>query len=944
MFNFIVHHRESNLHLLRWLLVALLVELAATVELLLLTWPASVLFLVTKKLHLPLVVSRCILLPFGRFVALRRPRPRRCDSARICKSSSPAVVFAHRLWNWPEMVRRLCSLLFNSNRSPSSSSSASTPLYCYRAEGIVFARAERYQRPVLLCSDDDDGDDDACGQIVHQNAFPDCSVQAADNPCSVNSPVFVTFVLRTLYCKLLGRNWIGSESECLQLCIYFSAECVEAGEEEYSTATRTRVEEHAAYATTARKIYAFVHGGAFTMGSYLQSSHDSRSWWDQEAHQQRRENVDEKSSSASAASWRSGNKNEIVVHIQYRLGVLGFLQGIDGIESNLGMRDVLCALQWINRMLLESARRVDDGYDDGNAGVCLIGQSAGALIVSALSQCPAARGLFRTVFLMSGASLHVHGPKERDACRAILEKVTHTVLASSSAFPAKQRLLHASRSQLMQIQSLYCSAVDSLYRTFKLETRYIPVNLCVDQDSLIPIHPHHLLRQHPQHCDDRTATGSHCCPPSFFPSRLLLSTTAAEYCMFCMKHQDAAVMADPERQKSQTQKRIRQFVSAALAETSLEIGGDVPASPLAEVSASSLLCSSSSSFPTNNKNNKNNTNNINTIIMNVLPSLDDQAERKRQFIRAKTMHLLETYCSLWRSGYLDSRYLISRPRRGVAAFPGKLWCTLMQCWTFRIPNEIFACDVLIQHAQYREQQKQRERERCMMMMRSSTTTSTMTNNKIHNHDEDQKRRASEKRKMMVRVLRTETPIDLMPSMSSPHTGDVSFLFGALHAFPHLLLESCFTCPRRFDLALRLRGVLRLMHCGSDEDIQREMPAPRNDDDDDTMAHPPVRPPSSSPSARDDAKSSFTVPCSSSCSSSSPPPAPSSSSSFWRLPKPVEVHVLRMTPPLDMQQLASRVKRESVLSVDREEPEREQERHVINSAWEDVMRALLILRR
>ena len=149
------------------------------------------------------------------------------------------------------------------------------------------------------------------------------------------------------------------------------------------------------------------------------------------------------------------------------------------------------------------------------------------------------------------------------------------------------------------------------------------------------------------------------------------------------------------------------------------------------------------------------------------------------------------------------------------------------------------------------------------------------------------------------MLRTETPCDLIPAMSSPHTGDVAFLFGALWAFPHLLLDRAFNDERRYDLSLRLRDTLRLMHGGSDDEVQREMPAVRND--------------------------------SVSCAAAA---ADIDSSRFWRMRDgPVQQHVLRMRDGAAFR---------STL-VEPEEADRVEERRILNQAWDSVMVSLLQLR-
>jgi para-nitrobenzyl esterase len=86
--------------------------------------------------------------------------------------------------------------------------------------------------------------------------------------------------------------------------------------------------------------------------------------------------------------------NIVVVSIQYRLGVLGFLNH-EGVSSNLGLQDQICALQWIQKNI------EDYGGDPNN--VTIFGQSAGSMSVEWLMLSPKASGLFQKAIGQSGA-------------------------------------------------------------------------------------------------------------------------------------------------------------------------------------------------------------------------------------------------------------------------------------------------------------------------------------------------------------------------------------------------------------------------------------------------------------------------------------------------------------------------------------------------------------
>jgi para-nitrobenzyl esterase len=95
----------------------------------------------------------------------------------------------------------------------------------------------------------------------------------------------------------------------------------------------------------------------------------------------------------------------VVVTINYRLGVLGFVNfgdalGLPDIPSNLGLRDQIAALEWVRDNIAEF------GGDPAQVTIC--GQSAGSMSVSLLMLAPAARGLFHGAIMQSGAVSLIH--------------------------------------------------------------------------------------------------------------------------------------------------------------------------------------------------------------------------------------------------------------------------------------------------------------------------------------------------------------------------------------------------------------------------------------------------------------------------------------------------------------------------------------------------------
>ncbi|MDV3459197.1 carboxylesterase family protein [Sphingomonas sp. HF-S4] len=97
---------------------------------------------------------------------------------------------------------------------------------------------------------------------------------------------------------------------------------------------------------------------------------------------------------------RMAARGAIVVSINYRLGILGYLahpglsaESPEGISGNYGLLDQIAALGWVKRNIAAF------GGDTGN--VTVAGESAGALSVMYLMASPRARGLFHKAVAQS---------------------------------------------------------------------------------------------------------------------------------------------------------------------------------------------------------------------------------------------------------------------------------------------------------------------------------------------------------------------------------------------------------------------------------------------------------------------------------------------------------------------------------------------------------------
>ena len=132
--------------------------------------------------------------------------------------------------------------------------------------------------------------------------------------------------------------------------------------------------------------------------------------------------------SVGSASWPlydftnlARNNDVVVVGINHRLGVLGFLDvshlGDEFADSgNVGMLDIVAALEWVRDNIAQ--------FGGDPANVTIFGESGGGSKVTCLLGMPSAQGLFRSAFAMSGAMLDARTPEAaRETSDLMLERL-----------------------------------------------------------------------------------------------------------------------------------------------------------------------------------------------------------------------------------------------------------------------------------------------------------------------------------------------------------------------------------------------------------------------------------------------------------------------------------------------------------------------------------------
>ena len=120
-------------------------------------------------------------------------------------------------------------------------------------------------------------------------------------------------------------------------------------------------------------VFVWIHGGALSTGSGGEPMYDGTKF---------------------------AERGIVVVSINYRLGVLGFLahpalsaESRRNISGNYGLMDQIAALRWVNRNIAS--------FGGDPANVTIAGESAGGLSVMYLMAAPGARGLFHKAIAQS---------------------------------------------------------------------------------------------------------------------------------------------------------------------------------------------------------------------------------------------------------------------------------------------------------------------------------------------------------------------------------------------------------------------------------------------------------------------------------------------------------------------------------------------------------------
>jgi len=169
-----------------------------------------------------------------------------------------------------------------------------------------------------------------------------------------------------------------------------------------------------------KPVMVWVHGGGYTAGFGAEGRHDGT---------------------------RLAQKGAVVVTLNYRLGVFGFLahpalaaESPVGASGNYGILDQVAALKWVQRNIAR--------FGGDPSRVTIFGESAGGSSVGALIATPLAKGLFHRGILQSGNA--IGGARLRDSAYAEGRRFAATIGITGSDAAAAARLRAIPTDSLMR--------------------------------------------------------------------------------------------------------------------------------------------------------------------------------------------------------------------------------------------------------------------------------------------------------------------------------------------------------------------------------------------------------------------------------------------------------------------------------------------------------------
>jgi len=226
---------------------------------------------------------------------------------------------------------------------------------------------------------------------------------------------------------------------------------------------------------TQKPVVVWIHGGGYVVGASAQPVYDG---------------------AALAA-----RGDVVVVTLNYRLGVFGFLdfaalrEHDDRFASNIGLRDVVAALRWVQANI--------SAFGGDPRAVTVMGQSAGAASITTLMTMPSTRGLFHQAIAQSPPATSIYGrERSRDFAEQYLGMLGVTPRDAARTLPK------------MSAEELLAPSVSFLYSVSRSAPGMLAFAPVVDGD-LVPEYPAAVFERGEQH-----------------PVPLLIGTTRDEAALF----------------------------------------------------------------------------------------------------------------------------------------------------------------------------------------------------------------------------------------------------------------------------------------------------------------------------------------------------------------------------------------------------------------------------
>jgi carboxylesterase type B len=153
------------------------------------------------------------------------------------------------------------------------------------------------------------------------------------------------------------------------------------------------------------------------------------------------------------------SEDVVLVAINYRLGVLGFLSLEDpslGVPGNAGMKDMVLALKWVQKNIKQ--------FNGDPRNVTIFGESAGSAAVTYLCLSPMGKGLFHKAIAQSGNALNCWALGQRNGtivadCLKIRDTNEKNILEKLRRMSAKKLVKYQFKAMLDSLMTPDCVSV-----------------------------------------------------------------------------------------------------------------------------------------------------------------------------------------------------------------------------------------------------------------------------------------------------------------------------------------------------------------------------------------------------------------------------------------------------------------------------------------------------